>query len=109
MHYDYEVFREALAARIKALREAKGWTQMHITTDFGYHASFYLSGKALKRAGKCRSKPYCASPTLSTLRSRSCCRVSSAVKDPASAPTATIGNTPQKTTKVLVYGIEARD
>jgi hypothetical protein len=101
MHYDYEVFREALAARKKALREAKGWTQMHITTDFVYHASFYLSGKALKRAGKC-SKPCCASPTLSTLRSMSCCRVSSAVKDPASDPTATIGNTPQKTTKVLV-------
>jgi hypothetical protein len=67
MHYDYEVFREALAARIKALREAKGWTQMHMTTDFGYHVSFYLSGKALKWAGKCRSKPCCASPTLFNL------------------------------------------
>jgi transcriptional regulator with XRE-family HTH domain len=40
MHYDYEEFRQALAARIKALRKAKGWSQMHMTTDFGYHVSF---------------------------------------------------------------------
>jgi transcriptional regulator with XRE-family HTH domain len=68
MHYDCEEFREALAARIKALRKAKGWTQMQMTTDFGYHVSFWQS----------------------------------AAKDPASAPTATIGNTPQKRTELLL-------
>jgi transcriptional regulator with XRE-family HTH domain len=46
MHYDYEEFRQALAARIKALRKAKGWSQMHMTTDFGYHVSFWQSIEA---------------------------------------------------------------
>jgi transcriptional regulator with XRE-family HTH domain len=46
MHYDYEEFREALAARIKALRKAKGWSQMQMTTDFGYHVSFWQSIEA---------------------------------------------------------------
>ena len=41
MHYDCEEFRKTLAARIKALRKAKGWTQMQMTTDFGYHVSFW--------------------------------------------------------------------
>ena len=76
MHYDYEDFREALAARIKALREAKGWTQMHMTTHFGIT---YLSGKALGRGGRCRSKPCCASQTHSTLQLKSCCRASRAI------------------------------
>jgi transcriptional regulator with XRE-family HTH domain len=40
-HYDHEEFRQALAARIKALRKAKGWTQMRMTTDFGYHLAFW--------------------------------------------------------------------
>jgi hypothetical protein len=40
MHYDYEESRQALAGRIKALREAKGWSQMQMTTDCGYHVSF---------------------------------------------------------------------
>jgi transcriptional regulator with XRE-family HTH domain len=40
-HYDYEEFRQALAARIKGLRQAKGWTQMRMTTDFGYQLSFW--------------------------------------------------------------------
>jgi hypothetical protein len=26
MHYDHEEFRQALAKRIRALREAKGWS-----------------------------------------------------------------------------------
>lgn len=46
MHYDSEEFRQKLAARIKALREATGWTQMRMTTDFGYHVSFWQSIEA---------------------------------------------------------------
>ena len=46
MHYDYEEFRQTLAARIRALRKAKGWTQMQMTTDFGYHVSFWQSIEA---------------------------------------------------------------
>jgi hypothetical protein len=40
MHYDYEEFRQTLAARIRGLRKAEGWTQMRMTIDFGYHLSF---------------------------------------------------------------------
>ena len=43
MHYDYEEFRQALATRIKALREAKGWTQMRMSAEFGYQLSFWQS------------------------------------------------------------------
>lgn len=43
MHYDHEEFRQALAARIKALRKAKGWSQMQMTADFSYHVSFWQS------------------------------------------------------------------
>ena len=46
MHYDYEEFRQALAARIKALRKAKGWTQMQMTTDFGHQRLFWQSIEA---------------------------------------------------------------
>jgi transcriptional regulator with XRE-family HTH domain len=41
MHYDCEEFITALAARIKELRQERGWTQMQMVTDFGYYLSHW--------------------------------------------------------------------
>lgn len=41
MHYEYEEFVAVLAARIKELRQERGWTQMQMMRDFGYHLSHW--------------------------------------------------------------------
>jgi hypothetical protein len=46
IHYDYEEFRQTMAARIRALLKAEGWTQMQMTTDCAYHVSFWHSVEA---------------------------------------------------------------
>jgi len=49
-HYDYEAFKRALAARIKSLRAARGWTRMQMMRDYGYYMSHWQnieSGKKL--------------------------------------------------------------
>ena len=50
MHYDIDEFKLAFGARIKALRNARGWTRMHMMRDFGYYLSAWQnieSGKKL--------------------------------------------------------------
>ena len=41
MHYDGEEFIRALASRIKRLRKERGWTQMQLVQEFGYHLSHW--------------------------------------------------------------------
>lgn len=41
MHYEYEEFIAVLATRIKELRQERGWTQMQMMRDFGYHLSHW--------------------------------------------------------------------
>jgi transcriptional regulator with XRE-family HTH domain len=93
MHYDYEEFRQALATRIRALRKAKGWTQMQMTTDFGYHVSFWQS---IEAGRKMSLQTLLRVANTFDLTVEELLQGISAVKGPALAPTAIIGNIPSE-------------
>jgi transcriptional regulator with XRE-family HTH domain len=76
MHYDYPEFRQALAARIKALRIARGWTQMDMTKDFGYHLSFWQHVEAGRKMSLQTMLRVANTFDLHSIyRSKNCCRV----------------------------------
>ncbi len=41
MHYDCDEFMATLGARIKGLRQERGWTQIQMVRDFGYYLSHW--------------------------------------------------------------------
>jgi transcriptional regulator with XRE-family HTH domain len=49
MHYDCDEFLTALAARIKALRQERGWTQMQMVRDLGYYLSHWQNIESGKK------------------------------------------------------------
>ena len=75
---------------------------MHMTTDFGYHVSFWQSIEAGRKMSKMSLQTMLRVANNFDLTVEELLKGIKRRKDPASAPAATIGNTPQKTTKVLV-------